>query len=272
MTLLAREFVPRLAQELARQQRDAQPLSLALLAAPVTELALAALRGSLRSVDVVTAPDQKLIAVLLPATDAPGARIVADRMGELLTAATAVTTFPPYDVPPLDDAAYADFSAGGTAWCSGPLPAALAAVRGYAARFSVALAVMPRPQRYEATVGPRELRAYLEYEIRRSRRYGLSFAVGFCGSALAGQFDRALRAVVADTALGDVFGILEGGCLFVFSYHTAPAETRLLDSALRRHFQLAADNPAVRVLGFPADANTPEDFLALLDPVTGSLR
>lgn len=272
MTLLAREFAPRLAQELARQQRDVRPLSVLLVAVPATDLALAALRGSLRGVDAVAAAAPQLLAALLPATDAAAAGIVAGRARELFApAGVAALTFPPYAAPPLADELYADLAAGGTAWCAGALADATTALHGYAARYVAALPLAPRPRRLGGAVGPRELLAYLDYEVRRSRRYGLSFAVGFCAPALADGFDRVLRLVASDTALGDVFGILEGGCLFVFSYHSVAADARLLDGALRRHFQLAADDPAVRVLAFPADASSPEDIVALLDPVTGSL-
>ncbi|HNW91926.1 MAG TPA: hypothetical protein PKM88_03335 [bacterium] len=273
MTLLAADFFTRVRAELERQVHGGEVFSLVLLAAPATALAQAALRGTLRSVDMVMAPSPLLLAALLPETPAAGAQVVAGRVCALLAAQeAAVLTFPPYDAAPLADAAAQAMQAGDPAWAAGTLAQAAQALRGFAAHAVAAAQRQPRLRRHDAAVGTRELHAYLDYEIRRCRRYHQEFALGICAPALADRFDRVLREVARDTALGDVFGILEGGRMFVFCYQTGGQSARRLAQALRRRFELAADDPALRVAGFPDDAATPEEFIAIIDPGAGLLK
>lgn len=265
MTLLADVFAARLRQELLRRQTDDTNLSVVLLAAPATSGALAALRAQLRVVDAVFAPTPSLVAVILPCTDAAGAQVVTNRAHDLLAAHETVSmTFPPLDAAPPPADLIDDFVAGGTRWLGdGTAPSLVAPagfLRGYAAY--VAAQAAP-PQVQDEPIGDGELRAYLAYEVARSRRYGQPFALAIVAATLAAEFDRVLRAVASDTALGDVFGILEGGRLFVFSYQTAPDAARQLDRVLRARFGLAADAAELQVLAFPADA---ERFDAILSP------
>ncbi len=265
MTLLADAFAARLRQELLRRQADGTNLSVVLLAAPATTGALAALRAQLRVVDAVFAPAPLLVAAILPCTDAAGAQVVTDRAHDLLAAHESVSmTFPPLDAAPPPAGLVDDFAAGGTRWLGDGTGAALVApagfLRGYAAH--LAAQAVP-PQAHAEPIGDGELRAYLAYEVARSRRYGQPFALAIVGATLAAGFDRVLRMVASDTVLGDVFGILEGGRLFVFSYQTAPDAARQLDRALRARFGLAADAAELQVLAFPADA---ERLDAMLTP------